>query len=236
MLYDSFILNYKNTKYNSNKRKFFSQNRIFYFFLGFYQFCRIFVFCTECIIAIFIPSMKDFISYIKLIKEPTDTWKELTQKTTHQNVKTAYLLLLLIVPFSVAGKLIAIAELNWNILISNALATLVASFVGLHIASSVCKIYYDKVGSQSKSYSDCLQYVAYASVAIYATIWLVEITQMSIFWLCSLYTLKIVLESVQSKFIAIDEEKKLTFVWVITSILIASFFLMQYILGMMVKS
>ncbi len=179
--------------------------------------------------------MKELINYIKLIKEPTNTWKELAQKTEHRNVLSAYFIMLLIAPFSVVGKIIAIAELNWGILISNALAILVALLIGLHIASSIYKVYYENISKQSKSYSDCLQYVAYASVAIYATIWLVEITQMSIFWLCSLYTLKIVLESVQSKFIAIDEEKKLTFVWVITSILIASFFLMQYILGMMVK-
>lgn len=179
--------------------------------------------------------MKELSNYIKLLKEPSNTWKNLAQKTEHQNVRSAYLLMLLIVPFSATGKLIATAELDWNLLISNALATFAALFVSLHIATSFYKIYYEKITNQTTSYTACLHYIAYASAAVYATVWLVEITQMPIFWLCSFYTLKIVLESVQTKFIIVEENKKLTFVWIVSSILIASPFLMQYILGMMVK-
>lgn len=179
--------------------------------------------------------MKELCHYIKLLKEPSNTWHKLAQNANYQSIRTAYLIMLLIVPFSIIGNLIDIAYLDWNILISNALATFVALFISLHIATSFYKIYYEKITNQNIPYIDCLQYIAYASAAVYATVWLVELTQMPTFWLCSFYTLKIVLESVQAKFVVVEEDKKLTFVWIVSIILIASPFLMQYILGLMIK-
>lgn len=173
--------------------------------------------------------------YIRLLKEPTKAWQELANNQHQRNIKTAYMIMLLIVPFSIIGKMIAIAELDWNLLISNSLAVFTSLFVGLHIATSFCKLYYEKTTQQTITYSDCMYYVAHASVAVYATVWLVELSQMPIFWLCSLYTLKIVLESVQTKYISVEEEKKYTFIWITSIILIASAFLMQYILGLMIK-
>ena len=179
--------------------------------------------------------MKGIRTYIDLMKEPEKTWKKLAQNPNQSGIKAAYIILVSIIPFSIIGKMLDIAELNWNILITNALVAFISLLTGLYVATSLCKLYNDKTTQQSMSFSDTLYYVAHASVAVYATVWLVELAQMPIFWLCSLYTLKIVLESLQSKYIAIEEEKKYSYVWVVSSIIIASPYFMHYVLGLIIK-
>lgn len=179
--------------------------------------------------------MKGIYRYIKLITEPTIAWNDLAKNPKSSNVRIAYLFMLCMIPFSMIGQLIALVEIDWNILISNALVASVSLLLSLHIATVLCKVYYEKITSKNISYSDCSHYVASASAAIYTTVWLVEITQMPVFWLCSLYTLKIVLESIQTHYLVVDEDKKYTFIWMISTLLIASPFMVQYILGIMIK-
>ncbi|MBQ1176001.1 MAG: hypothetical protein IIX52_00370 [Paludibacteraceae bacterium] len=179
--------------------------------------------------------MKGLSTYINLLKEPAKTWKKLAQNPGQSSLKAAYIIMIGIIPFAIIGKLIDTADLNWNLLITNALVAFISLLTGLYVATSLCKLYSDKTTKQGLSFADTLHYVAHASVAVYATVWLVELAQMPIFWLCALYTLKIVLESIQSKYIMIDDDKKYTYVWVISTIIIASPYFMHYVLGLMIK-
>ena len=174
--------------------------------------------------------MKGLSTYINLLKEPAKTWKKLAQNPGQSSLKAAYIIMIGIIPFAIIGKLIDTADLNWNLLITNALVAFISLLTGLYVATSLCKLYSDKTTKQGLSFADTLHYIAHASVAVYATVWLVELAQMPIFWLCSLYTLKIVLESIQSKYIMIDDDKKYTYVWVISTIIIASPYFMHYVL------
>lgn len=175
--------------------------------------------------------------YTQLLQKPQQAWLQLlTQKQQNQLSFThVYWIMLLIMPFSILGKLIDIAQFNWSILLNDALLTFIALFSSLHITASLLKLYGEKAEHATLSYSEAMFYTAHASAAIYAAVWLVEITQMPILWGAALYTVKIVLESVQTGYLQIDEQRKYSVIWIISLLLIGTPYVVTTLLEMMIK-
>lgn len=175
--------------------------------------------------------------FSRILQQPDIAWKELQNGKTKEHVHffQVYWIMALIAPFSVIGKTIDLAELNWAILISDALITFVSLVVALHIGASVIKVYYEHTEKQLLSYSQAIAYTAYASAAVYACVWLIEITQMPIFWLGTLYSLKVILASIQSGYLAVDAKRQYNATWIISLVIIILPYLVQHVIGMIVK-
>jgi hypothetical protein len=175
--------------------------------------------------------------YIKMLQNPVETWGKLCENKRQNQFSFTHVygIMLLIMPFSVVGKLMDIAEFNWNILISDALLTFVSLFASLHIAASLVKLFYESTEKRMIPFSEVICYTAHASAAVYASVWFVELTQMPIFWFGALYGARMVWESIQTGYLEIDETRKHRATWVISLILGATPFLVEQCFGMMIK-
>lgn len=178
-----------------------------------------------------------FKTYFRLLRAPKQTWTTLLSIRTTEpaHFYSVYGLMAFIIPFSMVGKAFDIACLDLNVLISDALLTFASLFMGLHMATSAIKLYLESMHKQRITYNDCFRYTAYASAGVFATAGLVELTQMPAFWISALYSLKVVLESVQTGYIQVDDQKKYSAIWIITLFLIAAPYLAQLLIGMMIN-
>lgn len=175
--------------------------------------------------------------FTRLLQHPERAWKQLLGDKDKDSAHfyQVYWIMALIIPFSAIGKTIALAEFNGAVLISDALLTFVSLFTALHIGASVIKLYYEHAEKQTISYNSSIEYTAYASAAVYASVWLIEITQMPIFWLGALYSLKIVLASIQSGYLPVDAKRQYNATWIISLVIITLPYLVQNIIGMIIN-
>ena len=176
-----------------------------------------------------------FKKYIGFLKNPHQWWSILGKNATVNHHVSAYQIMVFAALCTVLGNAIEYAGWIWSSSIIDFLVTFISLLASFYISFFFIKIYYENTEQQPLGNHICIRFVAFASAALYFTLALVELTHMPLFWVLSIYTLKLVLEAVQSHYIVVDDKHKYTFVWVCSIILVLTPIITQHILELIVK-
>ncbi len=175
--------------------------------------------------------IKAFQTLFTFLRNPLQGWSLLKQQATQDSVVSIYIIMVFAGLCTAIGNYMELILWKWSDNIIAFLGTSISLLASLYIALFLVKLYYEKTEKQLLSNSICIHFVAFASVGVYLTFALVELTHISLFWLFSLYTIKLVLESIQSGYIAVEEKRKHTFIWVCSAILILAPIITYRIIG-----
>ncbi len=176
--------------------------------------------------------LKALKQYIIFLRNPLSGWKQLQTDTTTNRSVIIYWIMLCASICSVIGTVIERVEWLWDIAIIDLLSTFVSLLAGFHLACFLIRWYYEQTEKKSLPYSRCIHFVAFSASCLYSVAALVNLTHMALFWVLSLYLLKIVLEATQSQYVEVEEKHKYTFVWVVSLIIIAASWLTNMLFGL----
>lgn len=180
--------------------------------------------------------LKALVQYITFMRNPLFGWKRLQADPTSNKTVIVYWTIVCASICSVIGTTIERVEWMWDVAIIDLLSTFISLLAGFYIACFLIRWYYEQTEKKPLPNARCIHFVALSSSCLYLVAALVKLTHMNLFWALGIYLLKIVLEAVESQYVEVYEKRKYTFVWLASLIMVASVWLANMLIGLILTN